>query len=74
MSVQISEAPEVRSNSQRQNKNSEPFTLRVLNPGAIAKKQEELKQQEERERLEQEEREQIASVMNADERLRGRCL
>ena len=52
MSVQISEAPEVRSNSQRQNEKSKPFTLRVLNPDAVAKRQEELKQQEERERLE----------------------
>lgn len=67
MSVQISEAPEVRSNSQRQDKKSTPFTLRVLNPDAVAKRQEEIKEQQERERLEQEERERIAAVMNTEE-------
>ena len=46
----------------------------MLNPGAIAKQEEERKKREERERLEQEERERIASVMNTEERLRGRCL
>jgi len=43
MSVQISEAPEIRPNSQRQDKKSVPFTLRLLNSDAEARKQEERK-------------------------------
>ena len=71
MSVQISEAPEVHSNSYKQAK---PFTLRLLNPEAEAKREVERRKQEEQERLEQEQREEIEAIMNTDDKLRGRCL